>query len=508
MHNPKIQPNLLQTKDTALLFPLLIIGVLIFIGGLSLIYLADDANNPFKDMYLIPYVVLLGVVIAAPNVYLIYKDQFNLFHPLVFAAWSYFVPAFFLGSLILASGLSQPFYLTFVEDERYNLPLTIIYIALGYGGLTLGYFFSYGKNIGEKIKRKLPVWNWKPEKVLLPGVILLAIGWGNSIVAFAFGILGYQKVDQIGEYDGLIFLLTLFWLEASLLLWLCIFRTEKLNISHYFVLGLLLATTLLKAVFQGNRGSLIQMFFLVACAFVFSVKRIETRHRIYGGVLLILTLVFGMIYGTAFRSVKQNESRVSVEEYIGNIAVTFDKISDQDLTQNLAEGFAAIAERFESVSSLAVIVSNYEKLEPFEESYGLNDNIWNDTITAFIPRPLWKEKPVGSDPRKFADLYFSFGENSFAVTPMGDLLRNFGPVGIPLGMFFLGFVLSVIYTSLVENQEFSFWRTTLFYVLLTGVSYEGFYGTIMPYLIKYGMFAVIGLIFVRIFHGTDGKNVK
>jgi len=350
----------------------------------------------------------------------------------------------------------------------------------------------------------LPVWNWKPESVLLPGILLLAIGWGNNIVAFTFGILGYQKVDQIGEYDGLIFLLTLFWLEASFLLWMCIFRTEKLNVHHYLVLGLLLATSIAKAVFQGNRGSLIQIFFLVACAFVFSVKKIELRHRIYGAGLLILSLVVGMIYGTAFRSIKQTETRVSVDEYIGSIAVTFDKLSDQDLTQNLAEGVTAITERIEAVSSLAVIVSNYEKLEPYEESYGLKDNIWNDSITAFIPRPLWKDKPVGSEPRKFADLYFSFGENSFTVTPMGDLLRNFGPFGVPLGMFFLGFVLSVIWTSLVADQEFSFWRTTLFYILLTGVSYEGFFGTIMPYLIKYGMIAVIGLIFVNFFQ----KNLK
>ena len=166
---------------------------------------------------------------------------------------------------------------------------------------------------------------------------------------------------------------------------------------------------------------------------------------------------------------------------------------------------AAITERFESVSSLAVIVSNYEKLEPYEESYGLRDNIWNDTITAFIPRPLWKEKPMGSDPRRLADLYFSFGENSFTVTPMGDLLRNFGPISIPVGMFLIGFVLSVIYTSLVENQVFSFWRTTLYYVLLTGVSYEGFYGTILPQLAKYGLMAVIGLLFIRIFQGRQNR---
>ena len=238
---------------------------------------------------------------------------------------------------------------------------------------------------------------------------------------------------------------------------------------------------------------------MVACAFVFSVKRIELRHKIYGAGLLVASLVVGMIYGTTFRSVKTSEAQVGFDEYVSMIGTTFDKITDQDVTQVLGDSVAAITERVESVSALAVIVSNYEKLEPFEESYGLKDNIWNDSLLFFIPRPLWKDKPVGSEPRKFAELYFNFGENSYAVTPMGDLLRNFGPVGIPLGMFVLGFVLSVIYTSLVENREFSYWRTTLFYVLLTSVSYEGFYGTILPYMIKYGLIAVVGLVFIRLF---------
>ncbi len=505
MNTGRIQPNNFQNNEAALAFPLAILAALIGIGGLALFYLTDDEANPFKEMYMMPWVFGLGIVIAAPNIFLIYKKRFNLFHPLVFAAWSYFVPAFFFGGLILASGLSQPYYLTFVEDERYNLPLTLVYIALGYGGMTLGFFFSPARYFSEKIKNYLPVWQWKAENLLLPGVLLLAVGLGNSIIAFASGILGYQKVQQVGEYDGLLFLLTLFWLEASFILWLCIFRTPKLSVPHYAIIGLLLVTTLTKAVFQGNRGSLISVFFMVACAFVFSVKRIELRHKIYGACLLFLSLAVGMVYGTTFRSVKTNESKVGFDEYVSNIGTTFDKIANQDLTKVLGDGIEAVTERIESVSALAVIVSNYEKLEPYEASYGLKDNIWNDTITSFIPRPLWKDKPVGSEPRKFADLYFNFGENSYTVTPMGDLLRNFGPLGVPLGMFFLGFVLSVIYSTLIENQEFSFWRTTLYYVLLTGVSYEGFYGTILPYMFKYGLIAVAGLLFIRVFQGNKFK---
>ncbi len=82
---------------------------------------------------------------------------------------------------------------------------------------------------------------------------------------------------------------------------------------------------------------------------------------------------------------------------------------------------------------------------------------------------------------------------------MGDLLRNFGPIGVPLGMILLGLLLRVVYAALVENGDYTIWRATLFYMILTGVSYEGFYGTIIPYLIKYGLISVIGILFIWFF---------
>jgi oligosaccharide repeat unit polymerase len=190
-----------------------------------------------------------------------------------------------------------------------------------------------------------------------------------------------------------------------------------------------------------------------------------------------------------------------MEEYATVVIQTFEKVSDQDLVTVFENGLTAIAERFESVSSLAVVVSNYEKLGSYEQSYGLDNNIWKDSITFLIPRILWTDKPVATDPGNYGDLYFNFRENSFTITPMGDLLRNFGPVGVPVGMFILGLFIRAIYSALRENQEFSFWRATLFYMLLTSISYEGSYGLIIPYLVKICIVSVAGILIVRFFVG-------
>jgi hypothetical protein len=155
-----------------------------------------------------------------------------------------------------------------------------------------------------------------------------------------------------------------------------------------------------------------------------------------------------------------------------------------------------ITERLDVLSSVAVVVSNYEELRAYEEAYGLQDNIWIDTTTFLIPRIVWKDKPYASDPRKYSDLYFNFGESSFAITPMGDLLRNFGLPGVVLGMLLIGVIIRVIYRSLVEGQKRSAWRLTLYFMLLTSISYEGFFGTIVPTLVKIGLTSVVGILIV------------
>ena len=151
------------------------------------------------------------------------------------------------------------------------------------------------------------------------------------------------------------------------------------------------------------------------------------------------------------------------------------------------------------MSSVAVVVSNYEELKPYEESYGLDNNVWNDTVTFFVPRVVWPDKPVASDPRKYSELYFDFGDNSFTITPVGDLLRNFGVVGVPIGMFILGLFLRTIYRALIEGRRITTWSATLYFMLITAVSYESFYGSILPYLFKVGVTTVVGIVFVNFF---------
>jgi hypothetical protein len=481
-------------RSTRLLYGILLLwGVTITVVIVALLG-TYGFNTPGTRYYLLPWCVATGVVVAAPSLWLAYKGEFHPFHPVVFAGWSYFFPAFVIGGTLLACGFTEPYFLSFVQDESYNLPLTLVYVMIGYGCLSIGFFLPWAPRVGRWLNRKLPEWKLDNRDIPIPSTLLLIVGIGTVIVSFIQGLFGYQRAEDIPSYEGLLFLVTLFWIEGSFLLWLYIFRTR--GFLRYVVGGTLLTITLVRSAIRGDRFSLVQAVIVVAFAYVFTIGRLKIKHYVAGVLMLAAMMMVGMIYGTSFRSIKGNEPNADPVEYLTAVGTTLSTLSEQDLSRSISVGSGALAERLDSVSSLAVVVANYQALAPYEQSWGISNNIYVDSITFFIPRIFWPDKPVAIEASKYGDLYFNYDENAFLITPMGDLLRNFGPVGVPVGMLMLGMLLRLLYATLIEGLAFSYWRITAYFMLLTAISYESTFGYIVPYLFKVGAACLSGMIVV------------
>ena len=267
------------------LLPGIVLMAIATVVTLFVIGLGSDSLKGVPYLFLMPWIIGLAVVMLAPSAFLYYRQKFNLADPLVYSTWSYLFPAFVLGGFFFSVGWSQPYFISFIQDAQYNLPLTVALIALGFAGLAVGYFLPVGRKVGDWVKKLLPEANYEPSKYIVPGVILLMLGVMNTIVAFALGIFGYQKADEINSYDGLIYFTTLFWLQASFLLWSVLFQRKRFTIANIIVIVLLLATAISKALFAGNRGSLIQIFQVVVLAYILSGRRLgikqsrDRRHR-------------------------------------------------------------------------------------------------------------------------------------------------------------------------------------------------------------------------------------
>lgn len=479
------------------LLPVLILFGFVLMSSLIFLVLTTDNFDFLERPYLLPWVILTGIILVLPAVYLFYTNKFRLYHPLVFPVMFYFLPSFFVGGIILTLGLNEPYFMSFVQDQEYNLPLTLVIVILGFMGLTAGFFIPAAGSLGQKIGGLLPEWKWDDDYVVFPGLFLVILGFFNNILGFLIGVIGYQKIEETGSYDGLVFLTTLLWLQGSFMLWISLFRRNRWDFKSVLVVSLLIATSLIKVIFAGNRGGLLQIFIVVLLSYIFAGRIIKFKQAVFLGLTMFAVVIAGMIYGTTFRQVKGSEEQVEASRYVENISTTFETIGDKGPGMILEQSLYSLSERLEAVSSLAVVVSNYEQLKPYEESYGIDNNIYKDTVTFIVPRVIWKDKPVASEPRRYSELYFNYGENSFTITPMGDLLRNFGVIGVPLGMLLLGFIVRILYAALIENQPFSYWRTVLFFMIVPSISYESFYGSIIPYMFKIGFITVVGIIITQ-----------
>ncbi len=482
-----------------LFVPIALLWGLALVAGFAFLVFDEGLGSALGSYYLIPWALAAGAVVLAPAAYYFYRGEFDLFHPLVFGVWSYIFPAFVIGALIITFNMTNSYVMLFVTDPEYTLPLSLVYVSMGFLGVVAGFYLPLGRYLASRATRITPAGEWDIDKIWLPGVALSLSGLAINIIGLLQGVLGFQRVDEVGTFDSAVVFLTYIFNVGYVMLWLGVFQTPRRNGQFYLIVAFLVAMIPLRMALQGGRSSLMLSVISIAVGFWYSGRRLKWQHTTVFGAILVVAIFIGIIYGTTFRRIKGSEERINAGDYAGQIVETFNYFSRTDTALILSEGMSSMAERIENLSSLGVVVANYEKLEPYEESYGLKNNIVNDLLTAFVPRFVWPDKPNTSDPRAYSELYFDFGENSFAITPFGDLLRNFGVIGIPLGMAIIGFYYRLIYDYLIDTPEPRLWKKVAYYPLLAAVSFESFYATFFPIVIRVLFVVVVSVLFVGFF---------
>ena len=155
-----------------------------------------------------------------------------------------------------------------------------------------------------------------------------------------------------------------------------------------------------------------------------------------------------------------------------------------------------IAERLDLLSHASVTVARAAELRPLERAAGVS-SVGEALLSGLVPRVLWPEKPRASDARAYARLYFGWGGNSFAVTFPADVFRSWGPWAVVPALALLGALLRFLSAALVEGAAPpDAGRAALWALLILAVPWEGFYGLVVPVLLRAGAVAVLGLLLV------------
>ena len=135
---PSVLPGL------AIMAAVVIVGVVIFL-------LNSEAPSDFPYLYVVPYLLMLGVLLIIPLAYLAYRRRFRFDNPLIFGTLTYFLPAFVIGGMAYAFGFSNDVFTSLIQDPKENLPYTVWIIAIGFAGLVLGFLNPAGYWAGAKL---------------------------------------------------------------------------------------------------------------------------------------------------------------------------------------------------------------------------------------------------------------------------------------------------------------------------------------------------------------------
>jgi hypothetical protein len=319
------------------------------------------------------------------------------------------------------------------------------------------------------------------------------------------------------------------------LLWFAIFSAPQLD-RRYIAVGVTLLTVLpLFAALASSRGYLFSAWAIAALACFTTGERPTFKTVASLVVIGVLSLTLGVAFGSALRALKEQgvivEARTQTEqqakgatetsrrntaaplsvEEIARIAQRHISVGQQlELAREAATTAASggmmartlrgVASRLNTLTQLTVVVANHKALAG-SLPRTLGSGIWIGIATALIPRAIWLNKPVIGDPENYGAYFFGFSTNSFAVTPFGDLLINFGPLAIVPGMFVLGVLMRVLYTALIEQSPGAAGRAAIYALLLSQLSMEGYYGTIVPWLLRTGFVALLGVLVTGILLG-------
>lgn len=417
--------------------------------------------------------ILLGLNFGLwflPFALMLWKKAFDPFHPLAYLAIFYAVPMIFIKGLTLILGRPLTYLLNTPAPAHY-LNLALVCTLVGWGAVLLGFYSPLGGWLSRLFK--LPRVMARGETVRLPALIcMITMGVAFTVILMRAGAFG----SALNLVTGNIVLVSLLRPLSNWLL-MGFFLTFFFAIQRGLTRGWLMtclgvsAVMFMAALISGSRAQLFIMI-LIAAAAVFYARFPHIRWRLFAGWIpaAALALILGMLFISQYRLLRTFSygiSPVSTSENINLLQQSIGVTSDLTFDEQVEFAVDRFTERFSSLELLGLTLALARTLEKAEREAGIDNNIMKDLGYGLVPRVIWPEKPIMSDfGLWFTRLYLNSNSlNWNGPSAFGDLYRNFGYLGIPLGMFIVGVYLRVLYqTLIIRNYRQSF--CAMFYIFL------------------------------------------
>lgn len=389
--------------------------------------------------FLIGMMVVVGIV---PMLWEMYKnrfDFFNLKNPFII----YFLLQLAISGLVtlLTGNPSELGLDTVGHSQTYELTFAISLIGLCL--FQLGYYTHAARPIKIPILLKRP---WNRYRYRLVVGIFLALGFCAFIMLMQTygGLAGFLEDREVFRAGGMVGKGVLIYPATSLMaLAALIYFLGKVqeNATRQAILKsiFVLIIALLPAFVMGFRSHLILPVLQFMVLWHYAYRRIQPGKLI---ILMALIVTIFTLYGLN----RQIPHDVSVSP-----SLLIDVVVENP------ELAYAVVSRSKGTEVVATVIDTLNRTG----DYDLGWKSLFESATIVIPRAIWEDKPQASSVRFttyfFANALLLTRNNEtdalggVSPTVVGELYWHFGWIGVSLGLYFLGKLARMIYSTLQLN---------------------------------------------------------
>lgn len=250
-------------------------------------------------------------------------------------------------------------------------------------------------------------------------------GWGYAVspdVLFA-NLATLQTLMAIADVSmfavGLMAIEICFHPESSL---------RKILLAIFF------STEVFWGILSGMKANVFRGFVLVAV--IVSIAKAKLEKKWIAAILLGFVLIYPLQqrYRSMLRGGEVDTRQVGALEQAGSTAAQ-EAARESGWSGWIENGWALTMGRLDLLQSMAITVS----LDPWQVSRIQGDERWwMVPFYPFVPRLIWRDKPILNRGEKLSVVLGAGSETSTALTYPGDLYMDWGLPGLLVGMFALG----------------------------------------------------------------------
>lgn len=361
-----------------------------------------------------------------------------------------------LSNIVILLSLT-PWYIYFKEDAYHQLPIIQIH--------SLFYALTFGLIGFQEINRKQSL---RPDEIqitlfyLIIGLIVLLISYykiapkffKNKLKPISFNwfkvniielkslalilwvfTLFYQKIFRI-ETTSIVFIFGILWMFSRTIIVYLLFK-KHLNVFETTVVIGLLIYEMSSALISGVLAGTISVFVFIALIYLYTNKKLPIGLGITAVILFILFQQVKITYREAvwFGSAS-NYSFWDKASLLYDTAVNQYSSPSSDLKSAQQSAFS----RLDHLGTTAIVISMSPETVPYS-----NGETYLPLFTKWIPRAIWKDKPIEYTPNEWAKRYGLVDPYNFTIAYnlpwFTEYYVNFGFIGIITGMFLLGILI-------------------------------------------------------------------